>query len=105
MEGKTRPPYTPEYRKQIVDLMRSGRSAGSLAKEFGPVEATIYNWVRQADLNEGRRGDGLTTDEREELTRLRREVKTLREERDILKKAATWFAQEAGTTPSRRSGS
>jgi transposase len=61
--------------------------------------------VKQADLDHGRRGDGLTTDEKEEVRRLRREVRTLREEREILKKAAAWFARETGSIPSKGSDS
>ena len=80
--------------------MRSGRSAGSLAREFEPSEQTIRNWVKQADLDEGRSSDGLTTEARLELLRLKREVKRLRMERDILKKAAAWFARESDSIPS-----
>lgn len=74
----------------MVALVRTGRSPESLAREFEPSPHTIRNWVKQADLDEGRRTDGLTTDERKELRRLRREVKQLRMEREILKKAAAW---------------
>ena len=66
---------------------------------------TIRNWLAQADRDAGQRTDGLTTDEREELRRLRRENKTLREEREILKKAAAWFAKETGSIPSKDSSS
>ncbi len=100
-----RPLYPPEFRKELVELARSGRSPESLAKEFEPSAQTIRNWVKQADLDEGRRADGLTTVEREELGRLRRENKTLRVEREILKKATVWFAKEADSTPKRGSGS
>jgi len=100
------PPYDLEFRRRIVELVRRGdRPVLSIAKEFGCSDASIYKWLRQSDLDEGRRKDGLTTEEREELTRLRREVSRLREERDILKKAATWFAQESAVTPKRRSDS
>ena len=77
----------PKYKEQIVELVRAGRSPGSLAREFEPSEQTIRNWVKQADLDEGRRSDGLTTEARLELLRLKREVKRLRMERDILKKS------------------
>jgi len=89
----------------MVALVRSGRSPESLSREFEPTAQTIHNWVRQADLDEGRRTDGLTTAEREELRRLRRENKQLKIEREILKKAAVWFAQETGTVPSKRTDS
>ena len=94
--------YPPEFRQQMVDLVRSGRSPGSLAREFEPSDQTIRNWVAQSDRDEGLREDGLTTPEREELGRLRRDNRRLREEREILKKAAAWFARE---TESGSSGS
>ncbi len=80
--------YPSEYRERLVELARSGRSAASLAREFEPSEQTIRNWVRRADVDEGFRSDGLTTEARNELRRLERENKRLRMERDILKKAA-----------------
>jgi transposase len=83
---KSHPPYPPEYRERIIDLVRAGRSPGSLAREFEPTAQCIRNWVRQADRDAGRRADGLTTAERGELQRLRRENALLREEREILKK-------------------
>jgi transposase len=98
--------FPADYRRKLVDLFRSGRSAESLAKEFDVNAQTIRNWARQADVDEGRRKGGLTSEEREELKRLRRENEVLREEREILKKAAAWFAQETNTTTSKkRSGS
>lgn len=100
-----RRPYPPEYRQQLIDLVRSGRSAESLAKEYEASAAIIRKWVKQADLDSGARQDGLTTNEREELRRLRRENEVLREEKEILKKAAAWFAQETTRTPPKRSGS
>lgn len=102
---KTHPPYPPEYRERIIELVRKGRSPESLAKEFEPSGQCIRNWVRQADRDTGRRADGLTTDDRTEIQRLRRENATLREEREILKKAAAWFARETGSIPSKGSGS
>jgi len=78
----------------MVELVRSGRSPGDLAREFEPTAQAIRNWVRLAERDEGLRDDGVTTDEREELTRLRRENRKLRQEREILAKAAAWFAQE-----------
>ena len=100
---RTKPAYAPELRQRILDLTRAGRTPASLAREFEPTETTIRNWVAQAARDAGVRTDGLTTDERKELNELRREVRTLREERDILKKAAAWFAQETGATPRRPS--
>ncbi len=101
----TRPPYPPEFKKQMVELVRAGRTPGELAKEFEPSDQTIRNWVVQADRDEGLREDGLTSDEREELRRLRREIKQLRIEREILSKAAAWFAQETNTIPRKPSSS
>jgi len=102
---KSHSAYPPELRRRLVELVRSGRSPGELARKFEPSAQTISNWVRQADLDEGRREDGLTTSEREEVRRLRRENKTLREEREILKKAAAWFARETDSISPRSSSS
>ncbi len=100
MAGSRKGRYPPEYRERLVELVRAGRSPASLAREFEPSEQTIRNWVKQADLDEGRRGDGLPTQARKELRELKRENKRLRMERDILKKAAAWFARESGSIPS-----
>ena len=100
-----RAPYPPEFRQQMIELARSGRTPEELAKEFEPSAQTIRNWVAQADLDEGRRNDGLTTEERDELRKLRRDNRRLREEREILKKAAAWFARETESTPKKRSDS
>ncbi len=97
--------YPSEFRQQMVELVRSGRSPKARAREFEPSEQTIRNWVKQADLDEGRRSDGLTTRERDEVRRLRREVRQLKLEREILKKSAAWFARETGTVPDERTGS
>jgi transposase len=102
---RTHPPYPLAFRARMVDLVRSGRSPESLAREFEPSAQCIRNWVRQADRDVGRRTDGLTTDEQTELRHLRRENATLREEREILKKAAAWFARETGSIPSGGSSS
>jgi transposase len=103
--GKTRPPYTPEFRHRMVELVHAGRSPEKLAKEFEPTAQSIRNWVAQADHDAGRRTDGLTTTEREELERLRRENRQLKLERDILSKATAWFARETNTIPPKGSGS
>ena len=97
--------YPSEFRSRMVELVRSGRSPEDLAKEFEPSSQAIRNWVRQADVDEGRRADGLTSVERDELGRLRREVKQLKTEREILSKAAAWFARETGSIPSGSSNS
>ena len=97
--------YPPEFQLEIVGLMCSGRTPESLAREFEPSASAIRKWVKQADLDEGRRSDGLTTFERKELRRARREIKRLRMERDILKKAAAWFARESGSIPGKDSSS
>jgi transposase len=102
---KSRRPYPAEYRERMIELVRSGRSPESLAREFEPSGQCIRNWVAQAARDAGRRVDGLTTDERTELQRLRRENASLREEREILKKAAAWFARETGSIRSRDSDS
>jgi len=101
----THPRYPLEYRRRIIELARAGRKIEQLAREFEPSANAIRKWIRQAALDEGLRSDGLSTSEREELNRLRRENRILREEREILSKAAAWFAQETAPTPSRRSSS
>jgi transposase len=102
---KTRPPYAPEFRRRLIELVRKGRTPEEVSRQFEPSAQAIRNWVRQADREAGRRTDGLTADEQEELRRLRRENRLLREEREILKKAAAWFAREVGSTPSKDSSS
>ncbi len=103
--SKTRAPYPPEFRQQIVELVRAGRSPESLGREFEPSAQAIRNWVTQADRDEGRRADGLTSSERDELHRLKRENRRLRQEREILAKAAAWFARETGSIPPQSSSS
>jgi transposase len=102
---KSHRPYAPEFRQRIVELVRKGRTPEELARQFEPSAQAIRNWVKQADLDVGQRSDGLTTEEGEELRRLRRENRALREEREILKKAAAWFARETSSIPSKDSSS
>jgi transposase len=93
---KSRPPYPPEFRAEAVRLVREGeRNPEELARDLGCTGQTIRNWLKQADLDAGRRRDGLTTVEREELRRLRAENRTLRMERDLLRKATAFFARES----------
>lgn len=101
--AKTRRAYAPEFRQRMVELVRAGRSPEQLTKEFEPTAKSIREWVAQADREEGRREDGLTSAEREELVRLRRENKQLKLEREILSKAAAWFAQETNVIPPKGS--
>jgi transposase len=103
--AKRRRSYPLEFRQQLVDLVRAGRSPEELAKEFGPSGQAIRNWAKQADLDAGKRKDGLTSEEQEELKRLRRENKQLRIEREILAKAAAWFARETDAVPPKSSPS
>ena len=102
---RTHPRYPDEYRQQILELAQAGRSPDELAKEFEPTAQTIRNWIKQSELDHGQRQDGLTSDEKAELTRLRKENKQLRLEREILSKAAAWFAQETETVPRKSSNS
>jgi transposase len=88
----------------MVELVRSGRKPEELAREFEPSAESIRRWAQQAEIDEGAR-EGLTSEERQEITRLRRENRELKLEREILKKAAAWFARETGTVPERGSNS
>ena len=103
--GKTRNPYPREFRGQMVELVRAGRSPSDLAREFEPSAQTICNWAAQADRDEGRREDGLSSIEREELRRVKRELRQVREEREILAKAAAWFARESDSISPKSSSS
>ena len=98
---RTRDPYPTEFREHIIALAHSGRSVESLSREFEPCTATIHAWIRQSEKDES--PQSLSDNEREELKRLRRENKVLRQERDILSKAAAWFAKDE--LPSSRSSS
>ena len=97
--ARERKTYPPEFKRRMVELTRAGRSPEELAKEFEPSANTIRKWATQADIDEGLRADGLTTAERNELRDLRRENKQLKLEREILGKAAAWFARESITLP------
>lgn len=103
--AKKQPRYTAEFRLQMVELHRRGRRFDELAKEFGVTSWSIRHWVKQAARDAGEGDGGLTSTERDELTRLRREIRVLQEERDILSKAAAWFATEHSATFKRSSGS
>ena len=90
-----RPPSPPEFRAEAVRLVRSSNKLiREIAGDLGISEQALRNWLRQADLNAGYRDDGLTSSEQEELRTLRRKVRVLEEEREILKKAAAFFARE-----------
>ena len=103
--GEKRGTYPAEFRRQMVELVRGGRTPGELAREFEPSAQAIRNWVRQAAVDEGLRKDGLTSQELEELRRLRRENRRLKLEREILSKAAAWFARETDSIPDKSSDS
>ena len=95
---KTRPAYPDEFRREAVQMLRAGRTPRELADSLGVSEQTLRNWRRQDQVDRRERDDGLTSDEREELRRLRRENARLKQERDLLKRAAAFFAAE----PERR---
>jgi transposase len=97
MEKSTHVPYDPEFRARAVELVRTrGLPRAQVARDLGVNPETLRLWVKQAEVDAGRR-DGLTTDEKAELVRLRRENRILREEREILKKAARFVAMESAT--------
>jgi len=102
--GKKGTRYTAEYKRRLLELYRSGRTVMQLSAEFGVYHTTIREWIQQADIDQGT-VEGLTTDERAELVRLRRENAKLQEEREILKKFAAWSAQEANWNTKKRSDS
>jgi transposase len=105
---KPKPPYPAEFRQQIIELARAGRTPAELSREFGPSAQSITNWIAQSARDSGKPlagKEGLTTAEREELVRLRRKLKQVEQERDILAKATAWFAgkSEKTSTPSTSS--
>ena len=90
-------PYRPEFRREAVELYRrGGRPLAEVARDLGVATESLRSWVKQAGIDAGQR-DGLTSEEREELRRLRREDRILREEREVLRKAAAFFAKESET--------
>lgn len=105
---KSRPPYPAEFRQQIIELARAGRTPAELSREFGPTAQSITNWIAQSARDSGNPQlgkEGLTTAEREELVRLRRKLRLVEQERDILVKATAWFAarHDKTSTPSTNS--
>src|ERR1700724_1931316 len=95
MTARSRRSFTAEFKAQTVELIRtSHKSVGEICRDLELTETAVRRWLTQAEIDDGRGGGGLTTAEREELSRLRRENRVLREERDILKKAAAFFAKE-----------
>jgi len=95
---RTNPPYPPEFKLEAVRLVKEGgRKIADVARDLGMSGESLRNWIRQYEIDNGQR-EGLTTSEREELQRLRREIRILREEREILKKATAFFAQETNRT-------
>jgi transposase len=91
---KSRPPYPEQFRREAVQLVRDGRSIPDVAASLGVTAQSLRNWVRQDEADRGERSDQLTSAEREELRRLRRENARLKQERDILKRATALFARE-----------
>ncbi len=96
--GKESPRYAPKFRDEAVrQVTSSGKPVAATARDLGVSYETLQKWIKRAALNAGERQDGLTTEERDELRRLRRENRILQEEREILKKAAAFFATETGS--------
>ena len=101
---RTRPPYPEEFKREAIELVRfSSKPQRQIAEDLGISDVTLRNWVKQAERDEGKRPDGLSSDEREELARLRRENADLKMDRAFLKKASIFFAQEASDTSEKRS--
>lgn len=100
-----RPSFPPEFRRRVLEKVRSGSNISEVAREFDIARQTIMNWLKQDDLDSGKRTDGLTTEEHKELVQLRRENKRLKLEAEILSKAAAWFARETNVVPNKSSES
>lgn len=96
--------YPPEFRHKVLELVRSGRSVNAVAHEFEIARQTIMNWVKQDEIDAGRR-EGVTTEDQLEIRRLKKRVRELEVEREILKKAAAWFARETDSIPNKDSNS
>jgi len=97
--------YPPEFRRRVLELIRSGQSIHATALKFDISRQTVMNWLRQDDLDSGRSSDGATTAESQEVARLKRRVRELELEREILSKAAAWFARETNAVPKKSSDS
>ena len=105
---KSKPPYPAEFRQQIIELARAGRTPAELSREFGPTAQSIANWIAQDGRDRGKPlpgKEGLTSAEREELVRLRRQLRRVQQERDILAKATAWFAGRSDATSTKSSDS
>jgi len=99
-KSQFRPPYPKQFREEAIRLVRESRkTVAQIAQDLGVSDQSLYTWLKQADLDSRKRSDGLTTEEREELRRLRTENRILRQEREILKKAAAFFVKETHSTP------
>jgi transposase len=106
--SKTKPPYPAEFRQQIIELARAGRTPAQLSREFGPTAQSITNWIAQDGRDRGKPlpgKEGLTTAEHDELVRLRRRLRQVEQERDVLAKATAWFAGKSERTPTASSNS
>jgi transposase len=106
--SKVRPPYPAQFRQQMVELVHAGRTPAELSREFNVTAQSITNWVGQAAIDSGKplpNREGLTTVEREELARLRRQLRQVQQERDILAKATAWFASRSDATSTKSSDS
>ena len=97
--------YTAEFRAKIVELIRSGKNANAVAREYEISRQSVINWLKQDDLDAGRRTDGMTSAESAENAKLRKRIRELESERDILKKATAWFARETDSVPGKSSNS
>jgi transposase len=94
-QARPRRSFTPEFKAEVVELVRQpGNTAGSVARDLNLTETAVRAWAKQADLDQGRRSDGLTSEQLSEVAQLRKELREAREKRDILKRAVGFFARE-----------